>query len=122
MEQYRKELFEKMKRSHFFWSYSEDIEFEDVSEEILVETALKYGDVDDIERLFACYDYADILDAWAKRLLFDKRFDKLNFYLSKIFFDIDLSQMRQEMARYDRANKLGMLASQDRIGAEQSDR
>ncbi len=113
MRQQRKELFERMKSRHFFWSYSRDIVFEDMNKEVLVETVLKYGDVEDIERLFSCYDYADILDAWAKRVLFDKRFDKLNFYLSKIFFDIDLNQIKQKKAAYDRTNKLRMLAARD---------
>ena len=110
------DLFEKMKSKNFFWSYSEDISPYEINSEILVETVLKYGDVADIKVLFSCYDKNYLKEVWIKRLVFDKRFKKLNFYLAKIFFDIDLEQLKQERKADDRGNKLRMLASRDSAG------
>lgn len=106
-------LFDKMKSGNCFWSYSGEIRPEDVGEEILVETVLKYGDVEDILLLFDCFDGKRLYDIWVKRLLFDRRFDRLNFYLAKVFFDVDPDAVRRDMSKYDRKNKLEKLASRD---------
>ena len=110
------DLFEKMNAKNFFWSYSRDISPDDIDSEILVETVLKYGDVADIKVLFGCYDNIYVKEVWIKRLVFDDRFKKLNFYLAKIFFDIDLERLKQERKADDRGNKLRMLASRDSAG------
>jgi len=106
-------LFDKMKAGNCFWSYSGEIRPEDVGEEVLVETVLKYGDVKDILLLFDCFDGKRLYNIWVKRLLFDRRFDRLNFYLAKVFFDVDPDAVRRDMPEYDRKNKLEKLASRD---------
>ena len=110
------DLFEKMKTKNFFWSYSRDISPDDINSEILEETVLKYGDVSDIKGLFSSFDKNYLKEVWVKRLIFDDRFKKLNFYLAKIFFDIDLERLKQERKADDRGNKLRMLASSDAAG------
>lgn len=109
-------LFEKMKSKNFFWSYSKTISPDEIDSEILVETVLKYGDVEDIKVLFKCYNEIYLREVWIKRLVFDDRFRKLNFYLAKIFFNMDLEQIKQERRGDDRGNKLRMLASQNTAG------
>ncbi len=106
-------LFEKLKSQNLFWSYAKDIQAADVGTDILVETALKYGDVSDIRVLFECYNYERLYDIWVKRVVFDRRFDKLNFYLATVFFDVDLNTVRYQRADDDRRNKLERLASRD---------
>lgn len=110
-------LFEKMKANNFFWSYSKEISAADIRPEILVETVLKYGDVRDIELIFEFYGRDYILDVWSKRILFDSRFRKLNFYLAKVFFEVDPEQIKKERPDDDRGNKLRMLASRHATGA-----
>ena len=110
-------LFEKMKANNFFWSYSREISAEDMRAETLVETVLKYGDVADIRLIFNYYGRDYLLDVWAKRILFDSRFRKLNFYLAKVFFEVDPEQIKKERPGDDRGNKLRMLASRHATGA-----
>jgi hypothetical protein len=111
-------LFEKMKSKNFFWSYSKEISPDDIDIELLVETVLKYGDVDDIKLLFNHYNEADLKEIWLRRLVPDERFKKLNFYLARIFFNTDLDRLKQEKKGYDRAAKLRMLASRNTAGVE----
>jgi len=113
MEKKIARLFENLKSQNLFWSYAKDIQVADVGTDILVETALKYGDVNDIHVLFECYDYQRLYDIWVKRVVFDRRFDKLNFYLASVFFEVDLNAVRSERADDDRRNKLERLASRD---------
>jgi hypothetical protein len=110
------DLFEKMKSKNLFWSYSKTISPDDINSDILVETVLKYGDVEDIKVLFKCYNEIYLREVWIRRLVFDDRFRKLNFYLAKIFFNMDLEQIKQERRSNDRGNKLRMLASRDTAG------
>jgi hypothetical protein len=96
------DLFEKMKSKNFFWSYSKEISLEEIDTALLVETVLKYGDVDDIKLLFKHYNEADLKEIWIQRLVPDERFQKLNFYLARIFFNTDLDQLKLERKGYDR--------------------
>ncbi|MFP3999547.1 MAG: hypothetical protein ACLFUN_06855 [Desulfobacterales bacterium] len=107
------ELFEKMKSKNLFWSYSGDISVDEIGAELFAENVLKYGDVDDIRVLFECCRHDDIREIWIKRLLFDDRFKKLNFYLAEIFFEVDIERLKKERSNDDRANKLRLLASQN---------
>ncbi len=111
-------LFEKMKSKNFFWSYSSEVSLDEIGLDIFVETVLKYGDVEDIKVLFNCYEAIYLRDVWIKRLVFDERFKKLNFYLAKIFFDTDLERLKQERKDDDRGNKLRMLASRNAAGID----
>lgn len=113
-------LFDKMKSKNLFWSYDKDITAADVGTDILVETVLKYGDVDDIQAVFKCCDYQRIFDGWVKRVVFDQRFEKLNFYLARVFFDTDIDTVRRERAGDERRNKLERLASSDETGIGKS--
>ncbi|MFW6101352.1 MAG: hypothetical protein ACOC90_08190 [Bacteroidota bacterium] len=107
------ELFEKMKSKNLFWSYSRDVSADEAGKELLAETVLKYGDVEDIRVLLDCRGQDEIREIWIKRLLFDNRFKKLNFYLAEIFFEIDIERLKKERSNDDRANKLRLLASQN---------
>lgn len=113
-------LFEKMKSKNFFWSYSKEISLEEINTALLVETVLKYGDVEDINLLFNHYNEADLKEIWIQRLVFDERFEKLNFYLARIFFNTDLDRLKQERKGYDRAAKLRMLAAGYAAGTDKT--
>ncbi|MFO7930796.1 MAG: hypothetical protein R6U97_05270 [Desulfosalsimonas sp.] len=120
MDQRLETVFEKMKTLNLFWSYSRDISAEDIGPELFTETVLKYGDVEDIRVLFESYEYNFIRETWIRRILFDDRFRKLNFYLAEIFFDVDMERLKKERKSDDRKNKLGMLASVNTQGTENS--
>jgi len=113
-------LFEKMKSQGFFWSYSKTLTPHEAGTDNLIETVLKYGEVEDIRVLFESCEYDQIFDIWTKRILFDRRFERLNYYLSKIFFDVDLNTVKSERAGYERRNKLERLASRNPKGAQHS--
>ncbi|MBA2880645.1 hypothetical protein HNR65_000963 [Desulfosalsimonas propionicica] len=96
-----------------FWSYSKKISLKEIDTALLVETVVKYGDVDDIKLPFNHYNEADLKEIWLRRLVPDERFKKLNFYLARIFFNTDLDRFKQGIKGYDRAAKLRMLALPD---------
>jgi hypothetical protein len=112
------DLFEKIKSKNLFWSYSKEISLEEIDTALLVETVLKYGDVDDIKLLFNHYNEADLKEIWIQRLVPDERFKKLNFYLARIFFNTDLDRLKLERKGYDRAAKLRMLAAGNAAGTD----
>lgn len=113
-------LFEKMKAKNFFWSYADNISPDQIDDAVFVETVFKYGDVEDIRLIFACYEKHFLQDAWSRRVLFDDRFKKLNFYLAKIFFDLDPEQVKRERKSDDRGYKLRMLAAKDAANLDPS--
>ncbi len=113
-------LFDKMKSKNLFWSYDKNISASDVGTDVLIETVLKYGDVADIQIIFECCEYQHIFDVWVKRVVFDQRFEKLNFYLARVFFDVDIDAVRRERAGYERRVKLERLASCDETGIGKS--
>ena len=70
-----------------FWSYDAN-SVKDISDAILIEHCLIYGDIPDIKMLFKIFPFEFIKEIWIKRVIPDKRYDKLNYYLGKIFFKI----------------------------------
>jgi len=81
-------LFEKAKNKNLFWSFSKDVKLEEVGDNLLIETILKYGDFEDIKLLFVIFNRKKLLKVWTNNLIGDKRFEKTNYLLARIFFNI----------------------------------
>ncbi len=101
-------LFEFAKKKNLFWSYSKSITLKDISDEIMIETILKYGDIYELNSLFEVFLYEKIRLVWIKNMIFDIRFKKLNFYLSKMYFDDDLGILK--IQNNSRMKKLKLMA------------
>ena len=106
-------LFTKAMSKNLFWSYAKDISFRSINDTLMIETILKYGDVYELELLFGTYQYDQIFQTWVKEVAFDERFKKLNFYLSKIYFDVDLKEITMTYKKETRLERLKLLASQN---------
>jgi len=99
-------IVKKLKTQVFFWSYT--IENPDaVPDEILIEEVLRYGDVEDIQWAFAFYGRSEVFKIWKKHLIPDDRIYRHNYYLSRVFFDINephefLKKNARIFSRYER--------------------
>ncbi len=79
----------------------------------MIETTLKYADMDDIKTLFKLYSKPKLRQLWEKQLRNDSRFQKLNYFLALVFFDMDVEAKDFAEVKNDRAEKLRLLASLD---------
>lgn len=106
----KKELFDKLKSQNIFWSY--DVKTSnDISDSIFIEHVLIYADVDEIKDLFKIYDKKEIIRIWNERIIPDERFRRLNYYLSRYFFDIDnfetyLRENSKINSRYEKLKRI----------------
>ena len=104
-------LFNRLKSKGIFWSYAETLTYTDIDEALLCEYTMKYGDFQDLKELFSLYEQHKIKEVWEERLVEDKSFVKLNLFLARIFFDMDIESgyfVRSESARF---KKFKLLAS-----------
>jgi len=51
----KEQLFEKLKAKGLFWSYSPGICYDESKDDLLMETTLKYAELDDIKVLFISF-------------------------------------------------------------------
>ena len=61
-----------------------------VDKKTFIEHTLKYGDFDDITKLFKKYNSEFIKDVWLKTMANDKRFLKVNLMIARVFLDMDV--------------------------------
>lgn len=107
----RKKLLDRIKNKNLLWSYSRAVTADEISDSVLMDVVLKYGDSQDLTMLFECLDRENIYEFWLHNLLPDGRFKKLNFYLAKIVFDVDWGAINHEKTEWSRLEKLKLLAS-----------
>ena len=100
----KNKLFEKLIQNNVFWSY--DISSPDeLPDKLIIEHTLRWADVPEILMLFEIYPEDLIKQVWIERLIPDERIYKHNWYLAKIFFDIDdptLFIKANQQSRYER--------------------
>lgn len=104
------ELLNKLKRQGAFWSYQIDNPAE-VPDSILIEQTLRWGDVPEILVLFNLFPMQKIKQIWELTLLPDKRIYPHNYYLARVFFNIDepekyILSLQKQNSRYERLRKL----------------
>ena len=104
------ELIKELNKKGIFWSY--DITNPNkVPDNIIIEHVLRWGDVSDILMLFKLFDYNHIKQVWGKSLIPDDRIYSHNYYLARVFFNINdveeyLNHKRKQNNRYERIKKL----------------
>lgn len=101
----KKLLFQIAKEHNLFWSYSKDITYKDMPDEILIEKILKYSDIDVLILLFKTYPYNILYKVWERELIPNKYFDSANNFLAKFFFTVDINNVKVE-TRMDRLIKI----------------
>lgn len=83
----RELLLEHLAARNVFWSYDPQM-LHAIPDELLVEHALMYADVDDLKLLFHAFPAAMIRSVWEVRLVPHQRNHKINCYLGTFFFHI----------------------------------
>ena len=107
----RQALFDRLRNKGVFWSYAKSISFADAGDTTLCEYTLKYGDFDDLKTLFLLYDKTQIKKVWEERLAADKRFIKLNLFLARVFWNMDIESDYFKRKKNARFEKFRLLAS-----------
>ncbi len=74
---------------NIFWNIKKNSNIDDAT---LIEHTLKYGDFNDIIKLFKKFDKNKIKRIWLKTMANDKRFLKINLMIARIFFDMDVEK------------------------------
>ena len=106
-------LFNKLRDKGIFWSYSKDITFAQVGNDLTIEYLLKYGDFGDIVEGFHLFGKKEMKRVWEDRLKSDKRFVRLNVMVARLFFDMDVDGDYFKKLENARFKKLKLLASQN---------
>lgn len=104
-------LFEKLKNKGIFWSYSKNITYDKAGDNLFIEYVLKYGDFEDIKSIFNLFGENKIKKIWKLSLVSDERFKKLNLFLARVFFSMDVEANYFEGIMNGRLEKLKTLAS-----------
>ncbi len=87
-----------------FWSYAPEAI---ISDEVLIEEALRWGDVEELQTLFKIFAIKEIKKIWREKMLADERIYRHNFYLAAIFFNIQnpkryILPLQKKYNRYER--------------------
>ena len=104
------ELIKQMDSKGAFWSY--DVSgSENVPDNILIEHALRWGDVPEILTLFKLFQKNKIKSVWETSLIPDKRIFPHNYYLARVFFDVDdaktyILTLQKKNSRYEKLKAL----------------
>ena len=104
-------LFKKLKKKGLFWSYSKEISYEELGDNALCEVLLKYADFDELIIAFDVFGLKTMKRVWINKLVADKRFIRLNLFIARVFFSMDIESNYFEEIKSVRAEKLRLLAS-----------
>lgn len=107
----RVQLFEKIKEHGLLWSYSKDSTLESIGEQTFIEHVLKYADFSELKNLMTIYPLETVLNVWNLEMKNDLRFKKLNLFLARIFFNMDVEADYFNGGTSERENKLRLLAT-----------
>lgn len=84
----KEKLFEKLKKEGLFWSYDKNIKYENFNDSVFIEHTLKYGDFDDIKKLFELFGKRKVKKVWEKTMKYDNRFIKINLLIARVFLGL----------------------------------
>ena len=110
----KNDFIQSLINQNFFWSYA-IIDSSDLSDDLIIEQVLCYGEPDDIINLKKYFKFRQIKQVWQFRLLPDNRFKNSNVWLARVFFNIH--QANKYIAKYSKINNrddhLRLLATQN---------
>ena len=107
----KRDLFFAAKQKGLFWSYDKKLEYSESLDNLLIENILKYGDFPDLQQIFILYGKKAVKKIWKEKLINDTRFIKLNYFLARIFFGMNVEADFFKGGMSDREKKLRMFAS-----------
>jgi putative transposase len=89
-ERRKEALFNKTREKGLLWSYDDSVRYSPALDRLLIETVLQYGDFSDLQELFTLYRKRTIQAIWKSSMVHDLRFKKLNYFLARVFFKMDV--------------------------------
>ena len=104
-------LFEQLRDKGIFWSYSQNMSYEECGEKLLIEYVLKYADFDDIKLCLMLFGKRKVKTIWEEKLKSDRSFIKINLMLARVFFGMDVEAEYFKEVKNARFEKLKLLAS-----------
>ena len=107
----KQKLFLRTKQKGLFWSYDKKLVYSKDLDILLIENILKYGDIEELKKLFLLYGKRVIKKVWKEKLINDTHFIKLNYFLARIFFGMNVEADFFKGGISDRGKKLRTLAS-----------
>ena len=110
-------LLKKLSVTNAFWSYDKStLKIENISDNLLIENSFIHGDVEEIKLLFQIFPREKLQKVWNEKLIPDKRYYKLNYYLGVCFFQIaDTKEyIIKTSIKNSRYEKLRQLAEKDK--------
>lgn len=110
-EKAKQQLFYKLRDKGIFWSYSKNIQYENINDSIFIEYVLKYGDFEDIQLIFILFGKRKVKNIWKEKLRSDQRFIKLNLMIARVFLKLDVESDYFKEVKNARFEKLKLLAS-----------
>jgi REP element-mobilizing transposase RayT/transcriptional regulator with XRE-family HTH domain len=119
-ERDKRALFAKIRDAGLLWSYAADIDYTEDRQGLLIETVLKYADLDDLQMLFKLFGKRKIKAVWEKCMKPDMRFKKVNYFIARMFFDMKLEAEDFHEGRYARTDTLRLLAGQNQNAATEA--
>jgi REP element-mobilizing transposase RayT/predicted transcriptional regulator len=116
-ERDKRRLFAKIRDAGLLWSYAADISYTEARQGLLIESVLKYADLDDLQTLFRLFGKRQIKAVWERCMKSDMRFKKANYFIARVFFDMNVEGGDFSEGEYTRTEKLRMLAGQNQNAA-----
>lgn len=100
----------RLKKMGAFWSYQPEA-LTSLPEDVLIEECLRWGDVPELNDLFALFPLANIRKVWREKMLPDLRVYPHNYYLAMVFFNIKnpkryILPLQNKNSRYARLQSL----------------
>ncbi len=94
----KERFFAKLKKAGVFWSYKKELKIEELSDSVIIEHALKYGDYEDIVMAVEIFGKERVREVWEKTMKFDTRFIKVNFLIARVFLGlkIDIDELKKK--------------------------
>jgi len=104
-------LFEKLKSRGLFWMYAKNISYQQLGDYVLCETLLKYAKFDDLKVALDIFGRNFMKQVWLDKLVDDKRLIRLNLFLARVMFSMDVESSYFKEVKSGRGEKLRLLAS-----------
>jgi len=93
-----------------FWSYTKE-GLENMPDNVLIEHALRWGEVRDLRALFELFPDRKIKTVWHEKLIPQAHLYPHNYYLARIFFGIEdpetyIKSRQKPFSRYERIKNI----------------
>jgi hypothetical protein len=90
----KQRLQQQLMAKHLFWSYA-NADGVPLNDDLLIEMALVYLDLEDINRLFTIYPYESVKRVWEERVVRqNNRYKELNMLLAALYFGAEAGQQQ----------------------------